>query len=215
MSALGHLAGRLQPLVQIASRIDVKPFLTLLVLLLFAVCCFAQSAATDGSGLTVLKKKWHRELRDPALDRDLNDGTADRSAEDIRRRPMEQTNDSLHPRGLTIPGATDPDFSDVSNKPGGSADYVYEVTVRNDGSKDISSVTWEYVFLAPDSGQEVGRRRYTSKLPISRGKTRTLTVHSAIPPTGTIDVSETSAKTRQNYTEKIVIVSVEFADGSK
>jgi hypothetical protein len=191
----------------------VKLFVTMILLLLLGACCFAQSAAADGSGLVLVKKKWHRELRNPVLDHDPNDETADRSAEDIRRRPIEQTNDSLRQRSLSA--SDEPEIRAVDKKPGTSADYVYEITVRNDTGKDVASVTWEYVFFAPDANQEVGRRHFTSRETIEHGKTRTLTIHSAIPPTGTIDVSKAGAKSRESYTEKIVIISIEYTNGSK
>jgi hypothetical protein len=193
----------------------VKPVSILFVLLFLSVSCFAQNATSDGSGITVIKKKWHRELRDPALDRDSNQETSDIGAEDIRRRQIEQTNDTLRAQGMPVREIPGPQLENAANKPERSSAYVYEITVRNDSSKDISSVTWEYVFSAPNAEQEVGRRRFTSKGSIAHGKTRTLTVRSAIPPTGTVDAVKINSRTAEQYIEKIVIVSVEYTDGTK
>jgi len=44
---------------------------------------------------------------------------------------------------------------------------------------------------------------------------RKLAVRSAIPPTGTIDVSKSAKKSPEKYTEQIVIVHVDYSDGTK
>ena len=194
----------------------VKPFFMLALLLCVGVYSSAQNTAADVPGLTVVKKKWHHDLRDPALDRDSNQETSDRQADELRRRDIEQTNDLLRAQGMPVRNAPEPRLSpDLNNNSERSAAYVYEVSLRNDGSKDVSSVTWEYVFFAPDSDKEVGRRRFTTKTSIGGGKTRTLTMRSAIPPTGTIDAAQAGKISTEKYSEKIVIVSVEYSDGSK
>jgi hypothetical protein len=40
-------------------------------------------------------------------------------------------------------------------------------------------------------------------------------MHSAIPPTGTIDAAKSDAKKPEKYTEQIVILTVDYADGTK
>lgn len=192
----------------------MKPISTLFLLLLLGLTCFAQSADSDGSGLTVTKKKWHRELHNPTLDRSPEEDTGGRQIDSVRRREIEEANETLRSRGVLAGDNSEPRI-DITNKPDRSAAYVYEITVRNDGSREISSVTWEYVFFASNTDQEVGRRRFTSKVSIPQTKTRTLTVRSAIPPTGTIDAGKMNSKAPEQYTEKVVVVSVEYSDGSK
>ena len=193
----------------------MKPAIAIVAFLLFAVSCFGQTSTSDGPGLTVVKKKWHPEFRNPLLDRGSEEETGEPQVDSVRRHEIEQSNDALRAQGIAGRGVSEPRLADVPDKPDPSAAYVYEITARNDGSKEISVVTWEYVFYAANSDQEVGRRRFTSKLSIPPGKTRTLTMHSAIPPTGTVDAAKANSKTPEQYTEKIVIVSVDHSDGSK
>lgn len=193
----------------------MKLISTLFLLLLLALSCFAQNAQSDGAGVTVVKKKWHRELRDPALDRSPDQDTDGRQMDSVRRREINEANDSLRTQGILSREMPEPQIEEGQNKPDRTSGYVYEVTVRNDGSREISSVTWEYVFLALNTDQEVGRRRFTSKVSIPPTKTRTLTVRSAIPPTGTIDAGKMNSKAPEQYTEKIVVVSVDYSDGFK
>jgi hypothetical protein len=196
-------------------KLGVRAALTLLTFFLVGNYCFAQNPPVDHPALTVVKNKWHGQLRDPDLDRDPNQATSDRQAADARRRQVEQMNDISRAQGMPVRDLPEPQTTPDLNNTERSMEYVYEVTVRNDGSKAVSSVTWEYVFLDPRSGGEVGRRRFTTKSSVPVGKTRTLSARSAIPPTGTIDVSKMKSNTPEHYNEKIVVLSIEYSDGSK
>ena len=163
----------------------------------------------------MIKNQWHREFHNPALERDLNDEMTESQTSDRLRGDVEQANDIRRSQGrptLDMPQPkmkTDPAGSD------NTLSYVYELKLRNDSSKEISAVTWEYVFFAPDTGQEVGRRKFESKERIAGGKVRNLVMRSAIPPTGTVNAAQAAPKSPEKYSEKIVIQSVEYSDGSK
>ena len=190
------------------------------LLLTFGLCCFAQgpSASPEASGLTVIAKKWHSELRNPALEGPFEQD-ADNGLEQRRRVPdIERTNDKLRVPVMPAQDASSPEIEAPTSRNGASASYIYEVKLRNENKKDIAAVTWEYVFADLDTAREVGRRRFESRTPIGAGKTRNLTGRSAIPPTGTLDAASPSKKkssTPDHYSEKIVIVTIEYTDGSK
>jgi hypothetical protein len=190
------------------------PFLALLVS--SGAVAQAATSASDAGGLIVISQKWHRELRDSRLERDPVEETNDRMDQERRRRDVEQTNDTRRALGMPTLEVPTPELkNDTEPSREATASYVYEVKLRNASGKDISSITWEYVFLEIDSDKEVGRRRFESNEPIARGKTRDLVMRSAVPPTGTIDASKANIKTSEKYSQKIVILSVEYSDGSK
>ena len=95
-----------------------------------------------------------------------------------------------------------------------SVTYIYEVKVRNTGEKEIRTLIWEYVFFEPGTERELGRRRFVSRESIGPGKTRNLVLRSASSPTGTIDASKAGKKSRDEYSEQVVIQRIEYADGS-
>ena len=185
-------------------------------LLFLTVCSLAQAplAAAAGPGLTVIKNQWHREFHNPALERDPNDELTESQTSDRLRREIEQANDIRRSQGRPTLDEPQPRMKTdpASNS---MLSYVYELKLRNDSSKEISAVTWEYVFFTPDTGQEVGRRKFESKERIAGGKVRNLVMRSAIPPTGTFNAAQAASKSPEKYSEKIVIQSVEYSDGSK
>jgi hypothetical protein len=189
-------------------------------LLVFAlsICAEAQvptSSVSGGHGLVVIAQKWGRDLRDPALDRNSIEETDQRQGDLRRRQEIDRTNDTLRSQGMPTRDVPTPEITPDTSTSQRSLAYTYVLKLRNDSGKEVSSVTWEYVFYAPGTEQEVGRRRFQVKERIRPGKTSNLVMHSAIPPTGTIDAAKAGKATPEKYSEKIVIASVEYADGSK
>ena len=183
--------------------------------LLLLLSLYQSSSAQESHDLIVIRQRWHYDLRDPKLERDPVAETDDRMVQDRQIREIMKTNDKLREQGMPVRDVPAPDLKSETGRAEASAAYVYEVTLKNGGKKDISSVTWEYVFVSPGTGKEVGRRRFETKASIRAGKTKHFLENSAIPPTGTIDVSKTGARSNDKYVEKIVIVRLDYADGSK
>src|SRR5215468_5340974 len=164
----------------------MKVLFTLLPLLFLAFSCSAQApdATAAAPGLTVIKNQWHQFFRNPSLERDPNEEVTESQVGDRVRREIEQPNDPRRSGGMPTAELPQLKTKTESTSKDNPLSYVYELKLRNDGSKDISAVTWEYVFTTLDTGKEVGRRRFESKERISAGKTRNLVARSAIPPTG-------------------------------
>ena len=78
----------------------------------------------------------------------------------------------------------------------------------------MSAVTWEYVFAENESGKELGRRRFISRERIRPGKAAHFKLRSAAPPTGSIVAGANNSRSAR-FKEQIVILSVEYADGTK
>jgi hypothetical protein len=95
-----------------------------------------------------------------------------------------------------------------------SITYIYEVKVRNTGAKEIRTLTWEYEFSEPGTERVVGRLRMVSNVSIGPGKTRNVVVRTTSSPTGTIDATKAGKKPQDQYSERVVIKAVRYADGS-
>ena len=63
------------------------------------------------------------------------------------------------------------------------------------------------MFFEPGTQREVGRRQFISKENIEPGKTKTLVIRTPLPPTDTIDSSKADKKSRNQYSEQIVITA--------
>lgn len=194
----------------------MKALCSILVLFLFVVCAAAQALSNPPAGpnLTVIQKKWRIDVRNPALEKDPIRAMNEREALERQRKETERTNEILIEKGMPTKTSTvrPPAPQTGARRP--SVTYVYEVKVRNTGPKGIRVLNWEYVFFEPGTEQEVGRRRFATKVSIGPGKTRTVIARTASSPTGTIDASKAGKKPEDQYSEQVVIRSVEYADRS-
>jgi hypothetical protein len=92
--------------------------------------------------------------------------------------------------------------------------YIYELKVKNTGRQEIRTLTWEYDFFEPGTAQELGRLQFLSEVSIKPGAIRQLVVRSTEAPAGTINAAKAGKNARDQYSEKIVIRSIVYADGS-
>ena len=186
------------------------------VLFVFALCASAQALSNPsaGPGVTVIQQKWRIDVRNPALEKDPLRAVKEREQEVINQREAARQNESRTRQGLpTLPPPVRVRAPETGAR-GLSVTYIYQVKVRNTGEKEIRTIAWEYAFFEPGTGREVGRRRFVSEVSISPGKTGKLVMRSASPPTGTIDATKAGKKSRDLYSEQVVIRSVGYADGS-
>ena len=198
----------------------MKPLNALLLLMMVSGYIFAQapSASNEVGGLAVLSKKWNFEVRNPSLDQDPIQETGDRQEAERQRLEIERRNEMLRARGmptLPVPQALPPPRTDtLAPRPGPTISYIYQVNLRNTGSKEVSAVTWEYVFSENGSGKEIGRRRFISRERIRPGRAAHFKLRSAAPPSGSIAAGSANDRSAK-FKEQIVILSVEYADGTK
>jgi len=198
----------------------MKPLNALLLLMMVSGYIFAQapSASNEVGGLAVLSKKWNFEVRNPSLDQDPIQDTGDRQEAERQRLEIERKNEMLRARGmptLPVPQPLPPPRTDtLAPRPGPTVTYIYQVNLRNTGSKEVSAVTWEYVFSENGSGKEIGRRRFISRERIRPGKAAQFKLRSAAPPAGSITAGAANDRSAK-FKEQIVILSVEYADGTK
>jgi len=189
---------------------------SMLVLFLFASCASAQalSKLSAGPGVMVIQKQWRIDVRNFAVEKDPFGPNKQRQQEVIQQREDARENERRILDGVpTLPPRIRVPAPETRGH-GLSVTYIYEVKFRNTGVKGIRTLTWEYVFFEPGTEREVGRRRFISKVSIGPGRTRNLVVRRATPPTGTIDATQAGKRSRDQYSEQVVIQSVRYADGS-
>ena len=188
----------------------------MLVLLSFALCASAQAPSKPSAGpeVTVLQKKWRMDVRNPALEKNPLRSIQQREREVALQREDARANENRIRTGLpTLPPRVRVPTPETGPR-GLLVTYIYEVKVRNTGVKEIRTLTWEYEFLEPGTEQVVGRLRIASKVNLGPGKTRNVVVRTRSSPTGTVDATKADKKPSEQYSERVVIRSVSYADGS-
>lgn len=103
---------------------------------------------------------------------------------------------------------------DSKNAPRPRDGYRYKVLLINTGSKTIRLVDWDYVFLDPDTGEEVARHQFTSQETIKPGKSKEVSVLYLTPPVKTVSAGMLSKKDPMPFTEQVVIARIQYSDGS-
>lgn len=189
----------------------------LLLLLMLAGVASAQAVSNppDAPGVAVIEKSWRREIRNLALDEDPF--RANREQMELERAVKQNQRENATRANAGLP-AVPPPTRAPSSRSGQSepptVEYVYRAKVSNTGTKAIRKLVWEYVFFDPSTQREVGRRRNETKVSIRPGKTSNVVGRSASPPAGIVNVSQTGKKPREQYSEQVVIQSIEYTDGS-
>lgn len=93
--------------------------------------------------------------------------------------------------------------------------FVYKTKVKNNAPIAITSIDWDYVFNDGVTGEELGRRQFSSTEPVGAGKSKELTLTISAPPTQRISVYSLDKNERAGLVEKVVIVRVKYSDGSE
>lgn len=92
--------------------------------------------------------------------------------------------------------------------------FIYKASVKNIGDESIKVIDWDYIFFDAATGEELGRREFSSIEKIAPGKSKDLTFMIGVPPTQRISVYALDRKERMGLTERVVIMRVEYSDGS-
>jgi hypothetical protein len=91
--------------------------------------------------------------------------------------------------------------------------FVYKAKIKNNHTAEITQIDWDHVFYERGTENELGRQQFTSDEHIGPGKTKELTVSITSPPTRTVSVTSLNLEERDRFTEKIILVRVQYADG--
>jgi hypothetical protein len=187
-------------------------YLTIVLLSLPLVAAAQRDVSSPDGDLKVVAMKWRSDVRIPKLERDVVKEEQERQEEELRRREIERLNEKLREQGMPTRDVPIRIPRPDAGPDGIAVSYDYEVKVKNTGNRQIRAFKWEYIFLEPNSDRELGRRQFESEARIGRGKTRTVTVRSSLPPADTVDVSNTGDGLKGKYSEQVRIVSITYAD---
>ena len=197
----------------------MKILYSVFFLFLFTLAVSGQASVNSSNApdLVVVQKEWQEiNQQNSQLDTDpfqpINETNQElRDREETLRQERRRARAGLPPEHRTV--RVKP-IEEIKKDSEPSTVYIYKVKIKNTGPKAIQELKWEYVFFDSDTKQEVGRRQFISKVDIPPGKTESIVIRSASPPTGTINVKQSGKKLRSQYSEQIVIESIEYADGS-
>ena len=199
-------------------------YLYLLLLLVLVTVEISAQTSSNSSDLLVLQKKWRANLHpSTASDSELSpfnssNGPGIKNADQIIReskiqndRNKQRVREGLPPEGPTLTTTT-PRSSNFNKATINS--YTYQIKVRNNGTRTIKKVIWEYIFLNPNTNQEVGRHRLESKTNLKTQEKDNLVVKLFSPPTRIINARDAGKKLSNLFVEQVNIASIEYRDGS-
>jgi hypothetical protein len=167
----------------------------------------------EAPGVAVMQKNWHVEVRHPALDEDPF--LAGREATQSERAKKETIRVNVINKQIGRDVAPLPNAQpSLINSDGPSKTYVYQVKIMNTGGKTIRALVWDYIFFDPDTQQEVGHHLYRSEISLQPGKSKKLNGLSQSPQTSVVDVAKTDKELQRQYSDRVVINRIEYADGS-
>lgn len=91
--------------------------------------------------------------------------------------------------------------------------FIYKTKIKNNHTAAIVQIDWDYVFYEKDTDNELGRQEFTSDERVGPGKTKELVVTVTSPPTKTVSVTSLNLEERDRFSEKIVLMRIQYADG--
>ena len=184
----------------------------------------APAASTNGSGASsnapviVIKHNWSKERINWQAD---PFGGPVENFDDMRRRRVDEKR-LERARGTGNAGEASRIEREmraeqvIKARPPKPPRYVfqYKLSVKNTSDKTIKLIDWDYVFFSANTQSEAGRMEITSEEKIGPGKTKELIVMARKPPARTISVYALDKNERQGLDGQIVIVRVEYTDGT-
>lgn len=198
-------------------------------LLVTAACLLASSYSVSGQAatetaelpqLSVVKYSWSKERvgweRDPFSGPIENfDEMRVRARNEKRILDAKKGGNSAEVNKLERDARSDQALiSEIHKNTPARYGFVYKTSIRNNGTKTIKVIDWDYVFYDVTNQTELGRRQFSSLEKIEPGKTKELKFFIKGPPTRTISVNALNKNERINLGEAILVVRVEYEDGS-
>ena len=179
----------------------MRVVVTLIAILFTATVVCAQMPTSQPSDVQVVKYSWSK----------------DRIAWDkspFGRRT--EISDARSRRGSILEEREAREQKARQEKPTEPPRYVfdYKLTVLNAGSKAIKEIEWDYVFTDAATGEELGRREFTSVENIGAGKRKELSVMISKPPTRRISAYTLGKNEREGLLEQVMIVRILYDDGT-
>lgn len=197
-----------------------------LVIMLFVIAgCMVASAqsttqSTDSSNLTVVKFDWSKER--VGWQQDPFGGPIENFDEmRVRARNEKRISDAKRGGVGAEVGRAERDArtdaaltAQIHQSAPGRYGFIYKVQVLNNSAKVVKAIDWDYIFFDLKTQEELGRKQFSTVDKIAAGKSKELKVFIRTPPTQLISVNSLKSKERADLGESVVIVRVEYTDGS-
>jgi len=187
------------------------------VVLSSAVTAQSPSVSTDGPEVTIVKHGWTKERIN--WEGDPFGGTVE-NFEDLRRRQADERRVARARGAGNIGEAAKVERETraeqvIKARPPAPPRYtfLYRVVFQNTSGKTIKTIDWDYV-VANNKTQETERLEFTHDTKIAAGKTKELSVTARKPPARTVSVYALDKNERQGLDGQVVVVRIEYTDGS-
>jgi hypothetical protein len=92
--------------------------------------------------------------------------------------------------------------------------FSYKLQVNNGGSKTIQEIDWDYVVIDQTTGEELGRRQFTSVEKVGPGKRKEMIVRVSGSPSNRVSVYSLGKDEHAGLTEKVLITRLLYEDGT-
>src|SRR5262249_39056668 len=167
--------------------------ISVLLISSFAASGSAMGQAPDQkeSGVVVTKNNWHKGIRGSDLGRSIFDQSAARRNPNVDD-PFQQMRQVQRRMAMRVDG------------------YYYSATVRNDGTKPVKALVWDYTIADPRNPESLTHHRFYSRIDIRPGKHKEVYRFAVTPPTRTVS----AAKGNAHLIEEVVVNAVQYKDGS-
>jgi hypothetical protein len=188
---------------------------SILVALLPATLVTAQQTATktDPTDLTVVDHSWHRDYAGTQADSNPLQPNEDLIRQTRAEKKVIRQRDNDPPstveRPMPVPGPRPLPDGRIRRDV-----YVYKLTLKNNGTKRIKFVDWEFQFLHPETQEVLGSRRITSKVKLAPGKTEKIEARLLQQPTHIVAADQLGKKDRDQFKEAVIIHRIVYSDGS-
>lgn len=200
-------------------------FILPLLLIPIAVAQNQTLVVSEGKpDLVVLSHKWSKVRRetvnlppnDPPPPAPSLADTARRNAE--RSERLTDSGGPRQPAGLSIDAraaALEKMARDARTQPSKSLNgFSYQLRLKNESSKQIEVVFWEYQFIDAATPDVPVRRQFLCGLYLKQGKEKDLAAFSLSGSSKVVSAQSLADKTEKPPQEKVLINRVEYADGT-
>jgi hypothetical protein len=92
--------------------------------------------------------------------------------------------------------------------------FSYKLQVNNIGSKGITEIDWDYIVTDQTTGEELGRRQFTSVEKVGPGKRKEMIVRVSGSPSNRVSVYSLGKDEHAGLTEKVLITRLLYEDGT-
>ena len=190
-------------------------FLIMLIAVLLSISIDAQEAVDTSSppSVTVLEKRWEKRVPPERDYLRRNEEVMDQTRKEkdvIERRDQALPNQPTEEK-MPVPQRRPLVQSEQLER---SALYIYRIKIRNNSSKTITKLYWEYQFIDPDTHELMGTRKIFSDLKLGPGKTHEIKAYSRTQPAKIVNVNKLDRKYQDQFSERVIIHRIHYGDGT-